>query len=186
MDKKSIRKDIRFLLERISYEERKQWEQKLTQRASQLIGSYSGFWGIYNALPSEPQLDKLVSLYPKIRWCYPRVDTDNGLEFYEFGQNGKWLVGPYKGLKEPDPKTCKHIKLEEMQGCLIPGLAFDRNGFRLGRGKGYYDRALENFRGVKVGVLFSVQIIDAGLPNEPHDICMDYLLTEDSIITPHK
>jgi 5-formyltetrahydrofolate cyclo-ligase len=73
-----------------------------------------------------------------------------------------------------------------MQGCFIPGLAFDRIGFRLGWGKGYYDRAFENFRGVKVGVLFSLQLYEPGLPSESHDICMDYLLTEDNILTPQK
>jgi 5-formyltetrahydrofolate cyclo-ligase len=177
---------MRYLLEQVSLDDRKQWERKLIQRASHLMSSYSGFWGIYNALPLEPRLHELVSLCPKIRWCYPRVEKDNKLEFYELGQNGRWLAGAFKDLKEPDPETCKLVKLEEMQGCLLPGLAFDRKGFRLGWGKGYYDRALANFRGVKVGVLFSIQIFEPGLPNEPHDICMDYLLTENILITPQK
>jgi 5-formyltetrahydrofolate cyclo-ligase len=186
MDKKNIRKDIRFLLERISLDDRRQWEQEISIRASQFLSSYSGFWAIYNALPSEPQLNNLVSLCSKIRWCYPRIEADNKLEFYELGLNGKWQTGPYRGLNEPDPKTSKLVKLEEMQGCFVPGLAFDRRGFRLGQGKGYYDRALANFKGVKVGVLFSLQLFEPGLPTEPHDICMDYLLTERTLITPQK
>lgn len=177
---------MRNLLEQISSDDRKQWEQKLTQRAHQMMSSYSGFWGIYNALPLEPQLNKLVSLCPKIRWCYPRVEADSRLEFYELGQNGKWLASTFKDLNEPDPMTCNLVKLEEMQGCIIPGLAFDRKAYRLGWGKGYYDRALANFKGVKVGVLFSLQIFELGLPVESHDICMDYLLTENAIITPQK
>jgi 5-formyltetrahydrofolate cyclo-ligase len=185
-DKKSIRKDIQLLLERISTEDRKVWERKLLERASQMMSSYSGFWGIYNALPLEPQLNKLLSLCPQIRWCYPRVEVESGLKFYEVGQNGEWLLGNFKNLKEPDPKTSKLIKLEEMQGCLVPGLAFDRRGYRLGWGKGYYDRTFANFKGVKVGVLFSLQILESDLPNETHDICMDFLLTENGIIRPQK
>jgi 5-formyltetrahydrofolate cyclo-ligase len=177
---------MRYLLERISSEDRKQWEQKLIQRASHLMSSYSGFWGTYRALPLEPRLNELVGFCPKVRWCYPRTEADNKLQFYEVGQQGKWLTGTFKGLMEPDPETCQTVKLEEMQGCFIPGLAFDRKGFRLGWGKGFYDRAFVDFKGVKVGVLFSLQLFEPGLPVESHDICMDFLLTENNLITPHK
>lgn len=186
MDKKNIRENLRDKLAKISLEDRQQWEQKLVFEIQQWLKSQSGFWGTYRALPSEPQLNELTNLCSQIRWCYPRVENKGGLEFYEVVNDGDWVEGAFRGLLEPNPKKCRFVKPQEMQGCLVPGLAFDRRGFRLGRGKGHYDRALQNFKGVKVGVLFSLQIIESGLPHEAHDICMDCLLTENGLITPQK
>lgn len=186
MDKKNIRGSLRDKLATISKEDRQHWEQKLTDQIYQWFKSYSGLWGAFKALPSEPQLNELTKLCSQIRWCYPRMDSNGSLEFYEVVHQGDWIAGAFAGLQEPNPETCRFVKPEEMQGCLVPGLAFDRSGFRLGRGKGFYDRALQNFKGVKVGVLFSLQIIESGVPHEAHDVCMDYLLTENGLITPRK
>jgi 5-formyltetrahydrofolate cyclo-ligase len=186
MDKKYIREYLRDKLAKISLSDRQRWEQKLVEEMYQWLKSHSGFWGFYNALPSEPQLKKLTQLCPQIRWCYPRVEGDNGLVFYEVISGSDWVEGSFAGLKEPNPQRCYCVNPNEMQGCIIPGLAFDRNGFRLGRGKGLYDRALAIFKGVKVGVLFSLQISELGLPHETHDVCMDYLFTENGLIAPLK
>ena len=60
---------------------------------------------------------------------------------------------------------------------LVPALAFDRAGYRLGRGGGYYDRLLSGATGMKTGVGYDCQIFDA-IPCEPHDIGVDYVVTE--------
>ena len=64
---------------------------------------------------------------------------------------------------------------------LIPGLGFDLAGHRLGRGGGYYDRLLSGATGMKIGVGYDCQIFDA-LPFEPHDIGVDYVVTETRIV----
>lgn len=65
---------------------------------------------------------------------------------------------------------------------LVPGLAFDESGRRLGRGKGYYDKTFEQrSEVVKIGIAFEMQITDA-LPFEPHDVLMNYIVTEKRII----
>ncbi len=64
---------------------------------------------------------------------------------------------------------------------LIPGLAFSTNGERLGRGKGFYDKFLFDYRGIKVGVCFEVQLV-AEMPTEAHDVNLDYIVTEERII----
>jgi len=61
---------------------------------------------------------------------------------------------------------------------VVPGLAFDREGNRLGRGKGFYDRYLEKFKGVKIGLCLNEQIKDA-VPCEEHDVVMDYIITDE-------
>ena len=60
---------------------------------------------------------------------------------------------------------------------LVPGLAFGLKGERLGRGKGFYDKYLENFNGLKIGICTSEQVIE-GIPLEAHDIPMDGLITD--------
>lgn len=67
---------------------------------------------------------------------------------------------------------------------LVPGLAFDRLGHRLGHGGGYYDRFLAGVSGVKVALAYSWQI-RGDIPYERHDICMDAIVTEREVISVH-
>jgi 5-formyltetrahydrofolate cyclo-ligase len=73
-------------------------------------------------------------------------------------------------------KNCVEIPSREIDLVLVPGIAFDLHGRRLGRGKGFYDRLLAEIRGVKCGAAFDEQIAEK-IPVEPHDIRMDFILT---------
>ena len=64
---------------------------------------------------------------------------------------------------------------------LIPGLAFDREGRRLGRGKGFYDKFLSEFRGLKIGLCFDGQLIER-VPDEEHDMKMNFIITNNDLI----
>lgn len=79
------------------------------------------------------------------------------------------------GIREPAP-TCVAMPLDDLDLVLVPGVAFDAQGHRLGRGKGFYDRMLENFKGKKVGIAFEEQIVDT-VPAEKNDVKMDFVLT---------
>ena len=79
------------------------------------------------------------------------------------------------GISEPNAR-CPEVALNQLDFVVAPGVAFTLDGRRLGRGKGYYDRLLASVGGVKCGIAFEEQIVDA-IPSEPHDICMDFLLT---------
>ena len=72
--------------------------------------------------------------------------------------------------------SCPVVALPELDFVLVPGLAFDRTGQRLGRGKGFFDRMLSQVKGVTCGVTFDWQIVDQ-VPVEPHDIALDCLVT---------
>ena len=63
---------------------------------------------------------------------------------------------------------------------LIPGLAFSKNGKRLGRGKGYFDRYLENFKGLRIGIGFECQLFEE-VPTDEHDEKLNWLITEKNI-----
>lgn len=82
------------------------------------------------------------------------------------------------GIYEPKENIC--VPADKIDVVLIPGIAFSNSGDRLGFGKGYYDRFLEEFKGMKIGVGYDFQIIDA-IPVSEHDIRMDMIVTEKRI-----
>jgi len=115
----------------------------------------------------------------------PRFDSSTGL--YELGAirdiDTDTRAGHY-GIQEPaffsdDAFTPLHHSFPKALW-IIPGIAFDLSGNRLGRGGGFYDRMLEDADGVKVGVAYDCQIVEA-VPSEPNDVKMTYVVTEERI-----
>jgi 5-formyltetrahydrofolate cyclo-ligase len=79
------------------------------------------------------------------------------------------------GIREPAAR-CPEIPLSGLDLILVPGVAFDWHGGRLGRGKGFYDRLLAGTRGVKCGIAFDEQMVN-DVPAGPADVRMDFILT---------
>jgi 5-formyltetrahydrofolate cyclo-ligase len=96
------------------------------------------------------------------------------------------LATGYFGLLEPLPelrgRQDKQCQAAQLDLVLVPGVAFDPQGGRLGHGKGYYDRLLSQVRqdAFLVGLAFECQIVPA-VPTHPHDVAMDLVITESSI-----
>ena len=87
-------------------------------------------------------------------------------------QPGRW------GLFEPTPDHLSWLEdLARIDLVVVPGLAFDRRGNRLGLGGGYYDRFLSRVAAPKVGLIYRQLILDE-LPTETHDIPMDFVVTD--------
>lgn len=87
---------------------------------------------------------------------------------------------PY-GIYEP-PETAEELMPDVV---LVPGMAFDEAGYRLGHGGGYYDRYLSGFSGGTIGVSFDALVLDT-VPREPHDRPVDIIVTERRAICPGK
>jgi len=85
------------------------------------------------------------------------------------------IVAGKFGVREPT-STCTEISLDRFDLILVPGLAFDLSGNRLGRGQGFYDRLLTEASGVKCGVGHDFQLLEK-IPTEPHDAKVDFILT---------
>ncbi len=79
------------------------------------------------------------------------------------------------GIREPR-SHCARVSSGRLDLILVPGVAFDLHGRRLGRGKGYYDQLLGALHGITCGVAFEEQIVDE-VPLEPHDMRLKCLLT---------
>lgn len=131
--------------------------------------------GFYHSLWGEPNLNPVFESKSQVAWVLPRVVGDE-LEWRSIKSNSILVEGDF-GILEPDVGTSTLINLNEIKIFLIPGVAFDLTGTRLGRGKGYYDKTLKNFKGTKVGVAFNCQLSDVPLPREAHDVRMDFLAT---------
>jgi len=85
------------------------------------------------------------------------------------------LVAGVFGIREPAAR-CREIPLASIDLALVPGVGFDLQGNRLGRGRGFYDRWLTGFGGLKCGLALDEQIADE-IPTEEHDLRMDVVLT---------
>lgn len=111
-----------------------------------------------------------------LRVAYPRVVHDvRALDFHEIALEE--LVVSRFGLREP-PKICPTVELAELSAVIMPGLAFDRSGGRIGWGRGHYDATLAAVPGaLRVGLAFDCQLIER-VPSEPHDALLHILITE--------
>ena len=89
----------------------------------------------------------------------------------------------YKGIREPIPQRCKVIPVKQINLAIIPGVAFDERGGRIGHGTGFYDRLIPKFHVTtrKVALAFECQIV-LQIPMEPHDRYIDIIITEKRII----
>jgi len=117
----------------------------------------------------------------KNSFLFPKIEGER-LTIYRMSSGSLWTTGPY-GIREPDPGSWRKASPEEVDLAVIPGLAFDAAGGRLGRGKGYYDRLLGDpaFRGIKVGLAWEWQIVGE-VPATAHDIRMDLVLAGEKIL----
>lgn len=135
----------------------------------------------YAAIGNEVKLDLATQEALKLgkRVVFPRVVSDE-LKLYQVTDLSKDLELGY--AKIPEPKTSlPEIKSTELDLILVPGIAFDPNGNRIGYGKGHFDRFLEHLTRTRMGIAYDFQLVDL-IPAEEHDITMDYILTENRMI----
>lgn len=115
------------------------------------------------------------------RVCYPRVEGER-MVFVQVDELEALTRGAF-GVFEPQRGVVTDAGDLDMM--VVPGIAFDRTGHRLGYGKGFYDRELHSvgFSGVLIGLCFDFQLLDR-LPSEQHDIPVAHLVTELGLFSP--
>lgn len=156
-----------------------------SQQISDNILHFAAAWpsgttiALFGGLKNEPDL--LPHLLPAlnaqgVRLCFFQIEASElqprqvcSLDDLQRGQMNVW---------EPKPH-CPRIEIDALDIILIPGLAFTRDGLRLGRGGGYYDRLLANpaCRAQRIAIAFDLQIVDS-IPTEPHDQRVHQIITE--------
>ncbi|MCB0386045.1 MAG: 5-formyltetrahydrofolate cyclo-ligase, partial [Bdellovibrionales bacterium] len=140
----------------------------------------SGLAASYSALPDEMDPGVFVSQKSDWQFAFPKVEGE-GLSFWVPLAPDGLLLGAF-GILEPIPEKSREVALSECQVVLVPGVAFDQKGGRIGYGKGFYDRALRGCGALKIGMGYSVQLSVDELPLEKGDVPMDWIVTENFAI----
>ena len=173
MEKSELRKEIR-------QRKRQFTQQQLREMSLAIIGRLLNHPKVraahtvlfYYSLPDEvythEAVDQLVAQGKRV--LLPVVLPDNEMELHEYTGPESMQEDCYHIL-EPKGKT--FTDLSEIDVALIPGMSFDANGHRLGRGKGYYDRFLAKAPSLyKIGVCFPFQKLEE-VPSDKYDVVMD-------------
>ena len=117
---------------------------------------------------------------------YPKCGEKTFMDFRLVDSDERLLPGTF-GVSEPGD-DCPVFDPEDRGAgtvCIVPALSFDRKGYRLGYGGGYYDRYLSRYRGTKIGVVYEEMLSD-DLPRGRYDVCVDLIVTEKRIIAINK
>ncbi len=108
--------------------------------------------------------------------CPRCIDGTRNMDFYYIHSLDELSPGCF-GVLEPSPVASRLYRGAQRSVCIVPGLAFDHWGYRLGYGKGYYDRFLAGYNGWTVGLCYSA-CIEYKLPHGRFDRAVDRLITE--------
>lgn len=133
---------------------------------------------MYHSLPDELSTREFIDRWASRKQFFlPRVNGMN-LEVLPYHRSrlaqGAFLI--------EEPQGDEVVPADTIELIVVPAVAYDRNGNRVGRGKGYYDRLLAETRALKVGVGYDFQLVEE-IDAEPHDIPVDIVITESARIT---
>jgi len=172
--KASMRREVSARIMAMPPADRTEQERRLADR----LASLPGFEAAHTVLIHASHFPEEVATRPMLRVVLgagkrllcPRVNRDRRcLDLAEVRNLDRDLVAGHWAIPEPGP-GCATVGAHEVDWVLVPGLAFDRSGYRLGRGGGYYDRLLPTLRpdAGRWALIFETQWV-AKVPREPHD-----------------
>lgn len=184
--KQTLRREVAAVLRTLASAER----ETASVQARELLSSRSEWRAARSVLFYAPMAEEL-DVWPLVsealgagkRVGLPRFVPENRAYLACEVRNLDLDLRPgHFGIREP-AAHCAAFSLKSLDLILVPGVAFDLQGRRLGRGKGYYDQLLAGVRGVKCGVAFDRQIVGE-VPVTPRDILMNCILTPTRWIGP--
>lgn len=190
-DKKQLRLRMTVLRDAMAPADREERSLRIADHALSLIREAGPGSGkavlVYVPFRSEANTWPLIRALwqDKRHVAAPRTDRATGtLSLYRLDDERQLQPGAW-GIPEPDPARCQRLEHADIGTVIVPGLAFDRQGGRLGYGAGYYDRL---FRGMlaagqklplRIGFAFANQLVEA-VPMDSGDFPVDWLATEDA------
>ena len=132
---------------------------------------------MYHSLPDElSTIDFIDKWHTRKHFFLPRVNGVN-LDVLPYDRT-RLQYGSFH-IEEPTGDDIDDI--DNIELIIVPGIAYDNRGNRVGRGKGYYDRLLSRTKATKIGIGYDFQLVDE-IDSEPHDITMDIVITDSRII----
>ena len=184
-EKDAIRKECSTKRDEIELSERQQRSEKICKLATSLVSfRHADIILLYAPIKSEIDVMPIFkeALEKGKRVAFPRCNVEERTMKFHFVTSEDDLTPCAYGIREPredlevyDPQSTQGVAV-----CYVPGLAFDAYGYRLGYGKGYYDKFMNQFTGCTIGVVYSEFIIKS-LPRGRFDCHCDIMLTEKGI-----
>ena len=181
-EKDVIRKDCSDRRDAIDICEHKERDEKICSLATSLVSfKYADVILLYAPIKSE--IDVIPIFHEAIkrgkRVAFPRCNVEERTMKFHFVESLGELSPCAYGIREPseDAPVFDPDKERGSAVCYVPGLAFDVCGYRLGYGKGYYDKFMHTFNGCTIGVVYSDFILNS-LPKGRFDKHCDVILTE--------
>ncbi len=182
IEKNQLRSECKRRRRAMSAEQKNNADSLIFERTSDILGGLMVSYLYCYVSSPEIEVDTLklidMALGRNIPVVVPKCVTHTcRLEHYIISSRKQLETGSF-GIMEPDPEQCER-KTEPHEGiCIVPGLAFDAAGVRMGYGKGYYDRFLENFKGLKIGLCYENCFYKQRIPYDRYDAVMDMIVTE--------
>ncbi|MBR5844568.1 MAG: 5-formyltetrahydrofolate cyclo-ligase [Bacteroidaceae bacterium] len=178
IDKASLRRQMRQSKAALTPEQKSAESSAVWQHVeSTAVFAQAEHVLLYHSLPDElgshDVIDRWVALGKSV-YLPVVIGDDLVVRRYssEAMQQGEFNIMEPTGLD---------VDTDVLQLIIVPGVAFDRNGNRLGRGKGYYDRLLSRTKATCIGVCYECQLVPA-IPAEPHDKVMHYIITPEGVV----
>ena len=175
-DKRTLRKQIRETKRQFSDKELEELSLPIISRLLShpvIVGSKTilMYYSLHDEVNTHHAVNQLIASGKTV--LLPRVVDGENMEIRVYRSPDDLAPGRY-GIMEPTGKT--YTRYEDIDVAVVPGMAFDQYGHRLGRGKGYYDRFLPKAsHAYKIGVCFDFQKQEA-IPTDANDITMDCVL----------
>ena len=134
--------------------------------------------GLYRSTPAEPDTGRLLDdLLARGAQVAVPVRQGRGYGWGWVTADTVWISGAH-GILEPQQAAA--ARPEELRIIVVPGVAFDARGGRVGHGRGHFDRLLAQSQALRVGLCFENRLV-AAVPMEPHDVRMDAVVTEKNL-----
>lgn len=177
MDKITLRREIRAAKKAVPFHEKLLRSDAILHRVEQLPRFVEAqtvllYWSMDDEVQTH---DFVARWYQQKRILLPCVDGDD-LRLRTYSGADSMVAGEQFGIGEPTGE--EFVDYDHIDLIIVPGVAFDRNGNRMGRGRGFYDRLLRQTpRAYKIGVAFNFQM-RVQIPIEAHDIPMDMVVSE--------
>jgi 5-formyltetrahydrofolate cyclo-ligase len=169
-DKQSLRQAI---LAQRSVNQSSETQSGFTRELTRLVSDLGvRRIGCYLSFGSEPPTREFITTVQEagIIVACPRIETDGSMVFAELGQSTEQTkLGFEQPLGQEVPKS-------DLELLVIPALAIDETGDRLGRGAGYFDRYLQNYLGITVGMIYESEFVSK-LPTQGHDEPVNWVVT---------
>lgn len=195
-EKAALRRQLKNLRLAQGQDERARLSELACAHALACIPADAGPVALYAHFSSELQTTRLFDGLRGRgqRTCFPRCCAGGSgeekgqlivsegpvwLEFAEVDNTDTMVSTPF-GVSEP-AADAPVLPLAQIATIVVPGLAFDRAGTRLGFGAGYYDRTLADFSGLTIGLCFHFQLLEQ-LPRESHDCPMDLVVHDQGVL----